>query len=238
MKDLVPQAVHLADYQPFPFLIDDVRLVFRLCPRATRVRSRIRFRPNPDVPPAAGLQLDAVGLTPVSASIDGRPLPLDLVTPGHGPIVIPRGLLGDGSFVWDLRGRDRPRGEHRLEGLYLSSGMYCTQCEAEGFRKITYFPDRPDVMAPYEVRIEADRAACPVLLSNGNPTAAGELPGGRHFAEWEDPFPKPCYLFALVAGDLVAHEDSFTTDVGARRSSCRSGCARATRTAAPTPWTA
>jgi aminopeptidase N len=105
----------------------------------------------------------------------------------------------------------------------MSKAMYCTQCEAEGFRKITYYPDRPDVMAPFHVRIEAERDACPVLLSNGNPVGAGDLGQDRHYAEWQDPYPKPSYLFALVAGKLVAHEDSFTP---------------ATRTSAPTRWRA
>ena len=99
-------------------------------------------------------------------------------------------------------------------GLYTSSGTFCTQCEAEGFRRITYFLDRPDVMARFTTRIEADRASYPVLLSNGNRVASGELPDGRHWVRWEDPFPKPSYLFALVAGDLVCHAGTFTTASG------------------------
>src|SRR5207245_4729855 len=101
-----------------------------------------------------------------------------------------------------------------LEALYVSSSVFCTQCEPEGFRRITYFPDRPDVLSRYTVTLRADRAACPVLLSNGDRIAEGALPDGRHFATWRDPFPKPTYLFALIAGDLAALEDSFTTRSG------------------------
>ena len=114
--------------------------------------------------------------------------------------------LPGASFVWQAEVEIDPKANTALEGLYISGGMFCTQCEAEGFRKITYYPDRPDVMAPFDVRIEAD---LPVLLSNGNPVAQG--PG---WAEWHDPWPKPAYLFALVAGDLVAHGDRFTTMEG------------------------
>ena len=114
--------------------------------------------------------------------------------------------LPDGPFTWEAEVEIAPEDNTALEGLYMSNGMYCTQCEAEGFRKITFYPDRPDVMAPFRVRIEAD---LPVLLSNGNPVASG--PG---WAEWDDPWPKPAYLFALVAGDLVSHRDRFTTASG------------------------
>ena len=108
----------------------------------------------------------------------------------------------------------RPAANTKLMGLYASNGMLCTQCEAEGFRRITFFPDRPDVLSKYRVRMEADRARFPILLTNGNPIERGEADGGRHWAEWEDPFPKPSYLFALVAGDLKANSDSFTTMSG------------------------
>ena len=118
------------------------------------------------------------------------------------------------AFTLESTVRIRPERNTALEGLYVSNGVFCTQCEPEGFRKITYFPDRPDVMARYRVRIEADRAACPVLLANGNLVEQGSLPAGRHFALWEDPFPKPSYLFALVAGRLAKLADSFTTRSG------------------------
>ncbi len=110
--------------------------------------------------------------------------------------------------------RIRPDTNFELSGFYRSGSAYCTQCEAEGFRRITYYLDRPDVMARFRVRIEADRAKLPLLLSNGNRLEAGELPGGRHYAVWEDPFPKPAYLFAVVAGDLGSVTDTYTTASG------------------------
>ena len=227
----------LADYRPPDWLVDRVRLVFDLAPTATRVRARIEFRRNgadsEDGP--ADLVLYGRKLTLVSAAVDGRDV-TDKVEMTREELRL-AGPLPD-RFVWECETEIDPAANTELEGLYLSQGMYCTQCEAEGFRKITYYPDRPDVMAVFDVRIEADRAACPVLLSNGNPVAAGELPDGRHFAEWQDPFPKPSYLFALVAGNLVAHEDGFTHDVGPRRQAAGLGPARATRTAAPMRWTA
>ncbi len=206
MKEMAPQAVLLAEYRPYPFLVEDVRLEIRLSADATRVRSRIRFRPNPDLPPAAALELDAADFKPVAASIDGRPLPLDIVTPRDGAVVIPRTFFGTGGFVWESEVEVDPSANTRLEGLYLSNGMFCTQCEAEGFRRITHYPDRPDVTAPFRVRIESD---LPVLLSNGNLVERGD-----GYAEWEDPFPKPSYLFAMVAGDLVAESASFRTASG------------------------
>ncbi len=202
MKDMAPQAVLLAEYRPYPFVVEDVRLVFRLSPNATRVRSEIRFRPRPGSS-VEELHLDATGFRPIWASIDGRPLPLDMVTPRQGAIVIPRGYIGDGDFLWESEVELDPSANTQLEGLYLSNGMFCTQCEAEGFRRITYYPDRPDVTAPFRVRIESD---LPVLLSNGNMVERGD-----GYAEWHDPFPKPCYLFAVVAGDLVADSARFTT---------------------------
>ena len=210
MRPEKPQTpTRLQDYRPPEWLVERVRLEFDLAPHATRVRARIDFRRNGDDP--ADLVLHGRKLTLVSAAVDGRDVTHEMEVTREdlrlkGPL--------PGRFTWECETEIDPAANTELEGLYLSKGMYCTQCEAEGFRKITYYPDRPDVMAVYEVRIEADRADCPVLLSNGNPTASGELPGGRHFAEWQDPFPKPSYLFALVAGNLVAHEDSFTTMSG------------------------
>ncbi|EYD77150.1 Membrane alanine aminopeptidase N [Rubellimicrobium mesophilum DSM 19309] len=161
--------------------------------------SRIRFRPNPEARPGPFF-LHGEDLRLVEARIDGRPVQ---------PKVTAEGLTCDvpeGEFTWEAVVENDPEANTRLEGLYLSRGMYCTQCEAEGFRRITYYPDRPDVMAVFDVRIESD---LPVLLSNGNPGTSG--PG---FAEWHDPWPKPAYLFALVAGELVAHRDRFTTMSG------------------------
>ncbi len=199
MTDQTPAAVRLADYAPFPYLIDAVELSFRLHPTATRVTSRIRFRPNPATTDRSFF-LHGEGLTLIRARIDGKDCAPD-VTPQGLTLAVP-----DAPFTFEAEVEINPKANTALEGLYMSGGIYCTQCEAEGFRHITFYPDRPDVMAPFTVRIEADM---PVLLSNGNPGAKG-----TGFAEWTDPWPKPAYLFALVAGDLVAHRDSFTTRSG------------------------
>ena len=199
MKDAAPQPVYLSDYTPFGYLVEAVHLTFRLDPDRTRVISRIRFRPNPDSADRRFF-LHGEQLQLISARIDGA-----AVTPE----VTPQGLscdVPDAPFTFEAEVEIAPAANTALEGLYLSNGMYCTQCEAEGFRKITYYPDRPDVMAVFTVRIEG---ATPVKLSNGNPVATGE-----GWAEWHDPWPKPSYLFALVAGDLVAHADRFTTASG------------------------
>jgi len=200
MKDAAPQAVHLSDYRPFSHAIDSVHLTFRLTPAATRVIARIAFRPNPEAAPSRSLRLDGENLSLISARIDGAPVSPD-ITPTHLTCAVP-----EGPFLWECEVDIAPAANTALEGLYMSNGMYCTQCEAEGFRKITYYPDRPDVMAPFTVRVEG---AAPVLLSNGNPGDTG--PG---WDEWHDPWPKPAYLFALVAGDLVAHSGQFTTISG------------------------
>ncbi|MFN7002597.1 MAG: aminopeptidase N [Roseinatronobacter sp.] len=200
MRDTAPQPIHLADYQAPPFLIEHVDLTFRLAPRATRVLSRIRFKPNPGIHAGHDLRLDGEGLRLIAAHLNGVPYP---ATPDATGLTIPARHLPAGAFDWQAEVEIAPEGNTALEGLYMSRGMYCTQCEAEGFRKITFYPDRPDVMAPFRVRVESD---LPVLLSNGNPVASG--PG---WAEWHDPHPKPSYLFALVAGDLVATKDRFRT---------------------------
>jgi aminopeptidase N len=199
MKDASPAAVHLSDYAPPAWLVERVELTFRLHPTATRVVSRIVFRPNPATADRS-FRLDGEGLTLISARIDGQPVT---------PVITPEGLtcpVPSAPFLWEAEVEIAPEANTALEGLYMSRGMYCTQCEAQGFRKITYYPDRPDVMAPFHVRIEGD---APIMLSNGNPTGSG--PG---WAEWTDPWPKPAYLFALVAGSLVAHADRFTTASG------------------------
>ncbi|MXQ06651.1 aminopeptidase N [Alphaproteobacteria bacterium GH1-50] len=198
MKDTAPRTTRLADYRPFGWRVTEVHLTFRLAPGATRVLSRIRFAPLDHAP--ARMTLDGEGLTLISALIDGAPVSPDLTTDGLTVDVPPA------PFLWEAEVEIAPEGNTALEGLYMSGGIYCTQCEAEGFRRITYYPDRPDVMAPFTVRIESD---LPVLLSNGNPTGSG--PG---FAEWHDPWPKPSYLFALVAGNLVATSASFQTAEG------------------------
>ncbi|MEQ9259251.1 MAG: aminopeptidase N [Roseovarius sp.] len=199
MRDAAPQPVHLEDYTPFGYLVEKVELTFRLAPSATRVLSRIRFTPNPAATDRRFF-LHGEELRLLSARIDGAEI---------APEITPQGLtcdVPDAPFTFEAEVEIDPAANTALEGLYMSNGMYCTKCEAEGFRKITYYPDRPDVMAPFTVRIEAPE---PVLLSNGNPGQSGE-----GFAEWHDPWPKPAYLFALVAGDLVAHPGTFTTCSG------------------------
>ncbi|MEL6218468.1 MAG: aminopeptidase N [Pseudomonadota bacterium] len=205
----------LADYRPPDWLVERVRLVFRLAPSATRVEATVRFRRNPERAGEgpADLRLDGRSLTFVEAAVDGTPLPSDAVMLDREGLTVAAAHLPSEAFEWTCTTEIDPASNTALEGLYTSKGMYCTQCEAEGFRKITYYPDRPDVMAPFSVRIEAPEGV-PVLLSNGNPGESGALPDGGRFAEWHDPWPKPSYLFALVAGDLVAHRDAYTTGSG------------------------
>jgi aminopeptidase N len=199
MKDAAPQTIYLADYTPPTYLVDSVHLTFRLNPTATRIASRIAFRPNPDAA-SSGFFLHGQDLKLISAKIDGKAITPDLDVEGL------RCATPDAPFVFEAEVEINPANNTALEGLYMSNGMYCTQCEAEGFRKITYYPDRPDVMSVFTVRVEGD---LPVLLSNGNPTGAGD-----GWAEWHDPWPKPAYLFALVAGNLAAYSDEFTTKSG------------------------
>ncbi|WP_323783624.1 aminopeptidase N [Thalassovita sp.] len=199
MKDAAPQTIYLKDYTPPSYLVDSVHLTFRLSPEHTRVVSRIEFRPNPE---AANRDFFLHGeeLRLHSARINGAEVTPQMTLEGL-TCEVP-----DAPFVWESDVEISPVANTALEGLYISNGMYSTQCEAQGFRKITYYPDRPDVMATFTVRIESD---LPVLLSNGNPVAQGD-----GFAEWHDPWPKPAYLFALVAGDLINHPDTFTTKSG------------------------
>ena len=197
------QTIHLSDYQPYPYLIDSVSLVFDLAPNATRVKATLKFAPNPARPGAHDLRLDGEQMVLISARINGTAI---TAKPDDTGLTIPAADLSDGAFTLETVVQIDPASNTSLDGLYMSNAMYCTQCEAQGFRKITYYPDRPDVMAPFQVRIEA---AHTVLLSNGN--ALGQ---GAGWAEWDDPWPKPAYLFALVAGELVAHSDSFTTQSG------------------------
>jgi aminopeptidase N len=215
MRTETPTPIKLADYRPPAYLVDEVGLEFHLAPHETIVTSRLAVRPNPAADAQAGpLAFDGEQLKLLEVKIDGRPLaPRDyqLAEPG---LVIP--AVPDKPFVLEVAASCNPEDNKALTGLYRSSGIYCTQCEAEGFRRITFFPDRPDVLARYRVRIEADAAAAPVLLSNGNLVEQGPLDGGRHFAVWEDPFPKPSYLFAMVAGDLALVEDAFVTRSGRR----------------------
>ncbi|WP_103333298.1 aminopeptidase N [Pseudotabrizicola formosa] len=194
------RAIHLADYQPFTHLIDQVALTFDLSPQATRVMARLEMRPNPARGAGHDLRLDGEGLRLLALRVDGRTL---AAQPDGTGLTILAADLPDADFVLETEVEIAPEGNTALEGLYMSRGMYCTQCEAEGFRKITFYPDRPDVMARFRVRVKGDQ---PVLLSNGNLVAQGP-----DWADWDDPWPKPAYLFALVAGDLRAHSAAFRT---------------------------
>ncbi|MCR4282018.1 MAG: aminopeptidase N, partial [Bauldia sp.] len=201
--------VRLEDYRAPDFQVDTVDLTFRLDPEATLVTAKVRLSPR-----TAARDLVLVGdeLQLVSVGVDGKALPADRYAAAPERLVV-RGVP-DGPFTLEIVTRINPTANTRLMGLYRSSGTWCTQCEAEGFRRITYFLDRPDVLAVYTTRIEAAKDGAPILLSNGNPVEAGDLPDGRHYAVWHDPFPKPSYLFALVAGDLGVLSDSFTTMSG------------------------
>ncbi|MCP5367889.1 MAG: aminopeptidase N [Hyphomicrobiales bacterium] len=207
-----PQSIHREDYRPPDHRVDTVELTFDLAPSGTRVYCRLAVRA--DYEPTDGsrpLVLYGDDLRLVSLSLNGRQLDAGEYAVDGQRLEIaepPR------AFILETVTEIDPERNTKLEGLYQSGGMFCTQCEAEGFRRITYFPDRPDVMATYKVTIRADKSLYPVLLSNGNLVDEGGLDDGRHYAVWHDPFPKPCYLFALVAGDLACVADRFTTASG------------------------
>jgi aminopeptidase N len=207
-----PRPVRLVDYRPSDFLIDEVHLDVKLDPTATRVTARLKMRPNPEGDASAALALDGDELTLVSAAIDGATLAADAldVSPASLRIANPP----RGPFELEIVTEIDPTANTRLMGLYRSNASYCTQCEAEGFRRITYFLDRPDVLATYTTRIEGPADETPLLLSNGNLVETGDAGDGRRFAVWHDPHPKPSYLFALVAGDLGVVEDKFVTMSG------------------------
>ncbi len=208
----IHRSILRTDYQPPAFLIDSVELHFDLDAAATRVRSRLAVRRNPaHADRAASLRLDGEALTLLRASLDGEPLSGNRAIEQDGALVISD--MPD-ECVLEIENRIAPDANTELSGLYVSGGNFFTQCEAEGFRRITYFPERPDVMTRFSTTITADRARCPVLLCNGNLVATNDAGGGRHNATWVDPHPKPSYLFALVAGDLVAVRDTFTTRSG------------------------
>ncbi|MEP3563475.1 MAG: aminopeptidase N, partial [Marinobacter sp.] len=212
MRTSQPQTIYLNEYQVPAYLVDRVDLRFELFEDGARVHSTMAVRRNPEASQAdAPLQLDGDSLTLESVSLDGVVLSGDAYEEQGDKLVV---NSVPAQFELNVVTWIEPQNNTRLEGLYKSSGMFCTQCEAEGFRCITYYPDRPDVMAVFRTRVEADKSAYPILLSNGNPVEQGELAGGRHFVTWEDPFPKPAYLFALVAGDLVEIKDTFTTCSG------------------------
>ncbi|MGD2132617.1 MAG: aminopeptidase N [Maricaulaceae bacterium] len=208
MRTETPQPVRLKDYQAPDFLIDETRLDFCLDPERSRVRSKIKVRRNGahDAP----LKLDGEAIGFISAAIDGRTLAAADYEVGETSLTIPN--VPD-AFTLEIENEFSPKTNTALSGIYISGERFFSQCEAEGFRRITYFLDRPDVLSTFSVRIEAS-TDYPTLLSNGNMTGSGQLEGGRHWVEWNDPFPKPCYLFALVGGTFDCLEGDFTTVSG------------------------
>ena len=211
MKDAAPTMVLLSEYRAPDWLVEHLDLRFELDPGETRVKSRIGVRRVEGTEPGVPLRLHGRELELLRLRINGQEPAASAVTvDGEGLLLTG---LPDAAEIM-VQTRIRPEANTALEGLYVSGGSLCTQCEAEGFRRITFFPDRPDVLARYRVRLEADAARYPVLLANGNRVDSGPLPEGRHFAVWEDPFPKPSYLFALVAGDLACVSDRYATRSG------------------------
>jgi len=206
-----PAVIRRADYTVPEWLVPEISLDFALSLDATKVRSELTVARNPAGTGTSALRLNGEGIVASSVFVDGHPHN-DWRMEGDDLVI---DLPGD-KHVIAIETAINPAANTQLSGLYASSGMLCTQCEAEGFRRITFFPDRPDVLSVYSVKMAGDKGAFPVLLSNGNPVAAGEGPDGTHWAQWNDPWPKPSYLFALVAGDLVATRDSFTTMSGRR----------------------
>ncbi len=209
IENNLPETKYLKDYQSPDFQINKVALEFDLRDGVTHVRATLMVRRVKTG--NASLTLCGHDMMLISVSVDGQMLSEAQYELSSHSLTI---CDTPDQFELVINNDIDPSRNTALEGLYISKGMYCTQCEAEGFRRITYFLDQPDVMATYHVRIEADQAAYPILLSNGNKTSEGQLAGGRHFAIWDDPFPKPSYLFALVAGDLDCLEDNFTTVSG------------------------
>jgi aminopeptidase N len=208
MRTEEPRAIHLTDYKAPDFKIEAVHLDFALDPQATRVTAKLEIsRRTPQAP----LVLHGEDLKLIAIKLDGRALSPNEFHLDAKALTLP-GVPE--RFILETECEIAPAANLALEGLYQSGGMFCTQCEPEGFRRITWFLDRPDNLSVFTVRIEAAKEQYPVLLSNGNRVNAGDLPGGRHFALWHDPFPKPSYLFALVAGDLGSIHDRFVTMSG------------------------
>jgi aminopeptidase N len=203
-----PATILREAYSPPDWLVPVVSLNFALGLDETRVASTLSVQRNPQGSGSHTLQLNGDGIAALSVKVDGA-MANDWRMDGADLLIE---LTGDAHTV-EIETLVHPAGNSQLMGLYASNGMLCTQCEAEGFRRITFFQDRPDVLSTYRVRLEGDKAMFPILLSNGDCTSTGEGEG-THWAEWHDPWPKPCYLFALVAGDLVANRSRFTTMSG------------------------
>ncbi|MBB4954458.1 aminopeptidase N [Agrobacterium vitis] len=213
MRTETGQVISLADYRPTDFILERVDLTFELDPTETRVETRLIFHRREGASVDAPLVLDGDELVLSSLLFDQIEVEAERYTATPDTLTI-RDLPASVPFEITIVTLINPEANTQLMGLYRSNGIYCTQCEAEGFRRITYFPDRPDVLAVYTVNIIADKAANPLLLSNGNYLGGAGYGEGKHFAAWFDPHPKPSYLFALVAGDLGVVEDTFTTASG------------------------
>ena len=213
MQAKAGQTFRLEDYKPAAYLIPETKLAFDLAPEQTIVKAELTIKRRNTTAAGAPLELNGDGLVLRSVLLNGKRIKDDNISVTPERLILkcpPRAK----SFKLTIETEANPAGNKALMGLYRSGGNYCTQCEAEGFRRITYFLDRPDVLSVYSVRIEAPVSEAPVLLSNGNPGKTGRLDNGRHFAEWHDPHPKPSYLFALVAGDLGCLAARFTTRSG------------------------
>ncbi|MBN9360309.1 MULTISPECIES: aminopeptidase N [unclassified Devosia] len=206
------ETVFLKDYAETPYAIEKVELDVRIAPDTSVIRAMLTLVPRANTAPGTPLVLDGEELMLRTVAIDG--LPQSLTAYEATPTGLTIHQPPNKRFVLETEVAVEPEKNIRLMGFYRSSGTWCTQCEPEGFRRITYYLDRPDVLAPFKVRMSADQALAPILLSNGNLVEQGSLPDGKHFAVWEDPFPKPAYLFAMVAGDLGSIHDEFTTASG------------------------
>lgn len=213
MKEALPKTVYLKDYRPPLYKVEKIHLTIKIYEGYCEVHNHMLIRKNANASPSKNNIL----------VLDGQEIILDTVVLDEKKIAPEDYQVDEGQLVLhsvpelfelEIIGRIKPEENTALEGLYTSGSMYCTQCEAEGFRRITYYIDRPDNMALFTTRIEADKDKYPILLSNGNLTESGELDHGRHFATWHDPFPKPCYLFAMVAGKLLEKTDIFVTASG------------------------
>ena len=204
-----PAIIRRTDYRAPDWLVPDVALHFDLDPALTKVRARLSVTRNGDHD--RPLRLDGDGLVPLEVKVDGRLLAQSEWHLEAGALII---ALADAAHEVETLVELAPESNSKLMGLYASGGLLCTQCEAEGFRRITYFPDRPDILSRYSVHMVANKARFPILLANGDPIEQGDEADGRHWATWNDPYPKPCYLFALVAGDLACNADHFVTVSG------------------------
>ena len=205
MSSCAPQTIFLKDYTPAPYKVEHVNLTFKLFKGKSVVKSEVIYVKNSD---SINHDLVLNGQDQTIVCVDLNGASFDGYTIADDKMTISNPAE---KFTLTITSEIDPVANTALEGLYQSQGTYCTQCEAEGFRRITYFQDRPDVLSTFSVRIEGDLEQCPVMLSNGNLMDSGMLGGSRHYTVWNDPFPKPCYLFALVAGDLVRIADTFTT---------------------------